>query len=52
MIATLAKALSRAIKTDVDIDALKAIIIFSGIGLLISLIALLTYGLDLSEASF
>jgi hypothetical protein len=42
----LARALSRAIRTNVEVDAL--ILIFSGIWLAISMVAALTFGLDLS----
>jgi hypothetical protein len=42
----LARALSRAISTDVEVDTL--ILIFSGIALVISMVTALTFGLDLS----
>ena len=48
----LAQALSRLTGTDVDVESLKAVLIFSGIGLLASLIAIEAYGLDLSVAFF
>jgi hypothetical protein len=38
--------------TDVDSEPLKAILIFSGIGLLLSLIAIQAYGLDFSVGFF
>jgi hypothetical protein len=43
---------SRITQTDVDGEPLKAILIFSGIGLLLSLIAVQAYGLDLSAGFF
>jgi hypothetical protein len=46
------QAVSRLTRTDVDSEPLKAILIFSGIGLLLSLIATQTYGLDLSVGFF
>ena len=46
----LAGALSRAIGTDVEVDTL--ILIFSGIGLIICMIAALIFGLDLSGFLF
>ena len=39
-------------RTDVDSEPLKAILIFSGIGLLLSLVAIQAYGLDLSVGFF
>ena len=39
-------------RTDVDREPLKAILIFSGIGLLLSLIAIQAYGLDFSAGFF
>ena len=44
--------ISRITQTDVDSEPLKAILIFSGIGLLLSLVAIETYGLDLSAGFF
>jgi len=49
---TLAQALSRLTRTDVDVESLEAISIFCGIGLLLSLLAINAYGLDLSVAFF
>jgi hypothetical protein len=49
--ATLARALSRAIGTEVDVGTLKTIVIFFGLGLLCCLL-LVTYGLDLSAGFF
>jgi hypothetical protein len=46
------QAISRLTRTDVESEPLKAILIFSGIGLLLSLLAIQTYGLDLSVGFF
>jgi hypothetical protein len=46
------QAISRLTRTEVDPEPLKAILIFSGIGLLLSLVAIETYGLDLSAGFF
>jgi hypothetical protein len=46
------QAISRITRTDVDAEPLKTILIFGGIGLLLSLIAIQTYGLDLSAGFF
>jgi len=48
----LAQSLSRLTGTDVDVESLKAVLIFCGIGLLTSLLAIETYGLDLSAGFF
>lgn len=48
----IAQAISRATGTDIDVESLSAVLIFSGIGLAISLLAIKTYGLDLSFAFF
>jgi hypothetical protein len=52
MIAALARAISRATKTDVDIETLKVLIIFSGAGLLLSLVAAMIYRQALDAALF
>jgi hypothetical protein len=49
--AAIAKVLSRATGTDIDVEIVKMLAIFCGAGLLISLL-LATYGLDLSEGFF
>jgi hypothetical protein len=49
--AALARVLSRATGTDIDVEIVKLLAIFCGAGLLISLL-LATYGLDLSEGFF
>ena len=46
------QAASRLTRTDVDSEPLKGILIFSGIGLLLSLIAIQAYGLDFSAGFF
>ena len=52
MIAALARALSRATGTNVDIETLKILVIFSGAGLLVSLVAAMIYGQALNAALF
>jgi hypothetical protein len=47
----IAQALSRAVQSAGEVDTLKLIAIFCGVGLLLSL-ACLTYGLDLSPGFF
>ena len=49
--ATLARALSRISGAEVDVETLKAIVIFCGVCLFVSL-CLLSYGLDLSPGFF
>jgi hypothetical protein len=49
--AAFAKALSRISGTNVDIETLKTIIMFCGVGLTVSLM-LMSYGLDLSAGLF
>ena len=44
MMAALAKAISRATRTNVDVETLKVVVIFSGAGLLLSLAAAMIYG--------
>jgi hypothetical protein len=51
MAAALARALSRAFRTDVDVETLKTVVIFCGVGLLVSLL-FASYGLDLSAGFF
>ena len=50
--ATLARILSQASGIEIDVDTLRTIAIFSGAGLLFSLLLLLTYGIDLSPGFF
>lgn len=52
MMAALAKAISRATRTEVDVEALKVVVIFSGAGLLLSLVAAMIYGQAASAALF
>lgn len=47
----IARALSRASGTNVDVDTLKTLLMFCGAGLTVSLI-LASYGLDLSPGFF
>jgi hypothetical protein len=44
MIAALARAISRATGTNVEVETLKILVIFSGAGLLVSLVAAMIYG--------
>ena len=48
----LAQAISRVTGTEIDVESLKAIVVFSGIGLLVTMVAIEHYGLDLSYAFF
>jgi hypothetical protein len=50
-VASIAKAISRISGTDVEVETLKTIVIFCGVGLLVSL-ACVCYGLDLSPGFF
>lgn len=52
MISALAKAISRATRTNVDVETLKILIIFSGAGLLISLVVVMIFGQVLNAALF
>ena len=52
MIAALAKAISRATGTNVDVETLKVLVIFSGAGLLLSLVAAMIYGQAFNAALF
>jgi len=52
MMAALAKAISRATRTNVDVETLKVLVIFSGAGLLLSLVAAMIYGQALSADLF
>ncbi len=47
----IARALSYATGTDVDVEIVKTVVLFCGVGLLVSL-AMLSYGLDLSQGFF
>lgn len=49
--ATLARMLSRASGFEIDVETLRPIVIFCGVGLLFTLM-LLSYGVDLSPGFF
>jgi hypothetical protein len=48
----LAHAISRTTGRDIDADSLGAVLIFSSIGLAVSLLSIMSYGLDLSYGFF
>jgi tRNA A37 threonylcarbamoyltransferase TsaD len=51
--AAIARVLSRAFPaTNVEIETLKTIALFCGVGLVVSLLLVATYGLDLSAGFF
>ena len=52
MMIVLAQALSRFTGKDIDVGSLSTVLIFCGIGLLVSLFAIEFYGFDLSGAFF
>ena len=52
MMAALAKAITRATRTNIDVENLKVLVIFSGAGLLLSLVAAMIYGEALSAVLF
>lgn len=52
MIAALAKAISRATGSNLDVETLKILVIFSGAGLEVSLVAAMIYGQALNAALF
>lgn len=49
--AAIAKALSRALGSDIGVETLKTLAMFCGVGLFVSLL-FATYGLDLSAGFF
>jgi hypothetical protein len=49
--AAIARALSRATGTNVDVEIVKTVAMFCGVGLLVSLL-MASYGLDLSAGFF
>ena len=49
--AAIARAFSRVSRIDVDVETLKMLVIFCGVGLLVSLL-FASYGLDLSPGFF
>ena len=50
--AALARIITRASGFEIEVDTLRAVVIFCGAGLLFSLLLLLTYGIDLSPGFF
>ncbi len=50
--AALARVLSGISGTEIDVETLKTLVIFCGLGLLVSLVGVLAYGLDLSGGFF
>lgn len=50
--AALARAFAWVYRANIDVETLKTLAIFSGLGLLISLVCAMSYGLDLSAALF
>ncbi len=48
----LAKVLSGLSKTEIDVETLKTLAIFCGVGLLVSLVSISAYSLDLSCVLF
>ncbi|MGY3610382.1 hypothetical protein [Bradyrhizobium sp. Leo121] len=52
MIATLSRALSRGARAETDVEDLKTVAIFSGAGLLLSLVAAMAFSLALGPAPF
>ncbi len=50
--AALARVLSSISSTEIDVETLKTLVIFCGLGLLVSLAGVLAYGLDLSGGMF
>jgi len=49
--AAIAKALSRASGTDVDVETIKTLVMFCGVGLTVSMMVA-SYGVDLSPGLF
>jgi len=49
--AAIARVLSRASGADLDVETIKTLVIFCGVGLAVSLM-LVSYGVDLSPAFF
>lgn len=50
MMAALAQAISRAARTKVDVETLKLLVIFSGAGLLLSIVVAMIWGQALDAA--
>jgi hypothetical protein len=49
--ATIARVLSRVSRTNIDVETLKTLVMFCGVGLFVSLL-FASYGLDLSGGFF
>jgi hypothetical protein len=49
--ATIARVLSRASGTDVDVETIKTLVMFCGVGLTVSMM-IASYGVDLSPGFF
>lgn len=49
--ATIARVLSRVSRTNIDVETLKTLVMFCGVGLFVSLL-FASYGLDLSSGVF
>ncbi|MGL9620305.1 hypothetical protein QRQ56_20000 [Bradyrhizobium sp. U531] len=52
MMAALARAISRATRTDIDVETLKVLAIFAGAGLLLSLVVAMIYNQAANAALF
>ncbi|WP_187436885.1 hypothetical protein [Bradyrhizobium rifense] len=52
MMVALVKAISRATRINVDVETLKVLLIFSGAGLLLSLVVAMIYGQAFNAALF
>ena len=50
--AAIAQTLSRLTGVEIDVETLEILVIFCGVGLTVSLLMALTYGLDLSPGFF
>jgi hypothetical protein len=50
--AALGRVLLKVTGVDIDTETLKTLVIFSGIGLLVSVVLAMAYGLDLSPVVF
>ena len=48
----IARTLSRITGLEVEVESLKSVLIFTGISLIVSLLAVQTFGLDLSAGLF
>ncbi len=50
--AALARVLSSISRAEIDVETLETLVIFCGLGLLVSLVCVMAYGLDLSGGFF